>query len=369
MKLFFAIKRLDGAVGGAERVFCSVCSALANRGHEVTVLTFDRPGGQPFYSLDQRVTKIDLGIGCSSQPAGLIETIVRIKALRRTINAERPDVAIGFMHSMFVPLAFALVGTFVPVLGSEHIVPDHYQTRRLQYLLLMLASPFLCKLTVLSRAIRSRYPLCIRRRMVEMPNPVEVALTCKNVDVNSKTFTLLSVGRLDPQKDQATLIRAFAGISNQFTQWHLKIIGDGALREDLVDLIAALNMQGRVIMQGVTRNIFEEYLSADVFAIPSRYEAFGLVTAEAMSHGLPVVGFADCPGTNELIESGKTGLLVQPGSDRVAALAYGLSRLFSAPPLRLQLGNAGREAIKKQWSLSKVCDEWEHLLHSVNKRK
>lgn len=368
MKLLFAIKRLNSAVGGAERVLCTICSGLANRGHEVTILTFDRPGGQPFYWLDTRVTRIDLDIGDSSQPAGLLETVLRIRALRRTISAVLPDVAVGFMHSMFVPLAFALAGTGVPVLGSEHIVPDHYHTRRLQYLLLILASPFVHKLTVLSQAIQSRYPFSVRRRMVEMPNPVEVAVSCANVGYDKKNFTLLSVGRLDAQKDHATLIRAFAQISHQFPQWHLKIVGDGALREDLENLIEALDLQGKVTMLGVTSSIFEEYMAAELFVISSRYEAFGLVTAEAMSHGLPVVGFADCPGTNELIEGGKTGLLVAPGTDRVGALASALSHLMSKPSLRKNLGTAGREAIKASFSPSQVCDQWESLLRSIGRR-
>lgn len=368
MKVLFAIKRLASAVGGAERVLCTVCSELASRGHEVSILTFDPPGGQPFYPLDPRVKRIDLGIGDSSQPAGLIETFARMRALRRVIHAERPDVAVGFMHSMFVPLAFALAGTGVPVLGSEHIVPEHYRTRPLQYLLLILASPLLNKLTVLSQAIRSRYPKSIRERMVEMPNPVEAAANCANVGGAKKNITLLSVGRLEAQKDHATLIRAFAQVANKFPQWRLKIVGQGILRADLASLVEALDLQAKVAMPGVTTAIADEYMAAEIFVISSRYEAFGLVTAEAMSHGLPVVGFADCPGTNELIEAGKTGLLVAPGSDRVGALASALSQLMAAPSLRQNLGKAGHEAIKARFSPGQVCDQWETLLHSISRK-
>lgn len=368
MKVLFAIKRLASAVGGAERVLCTGCSELASRGHEVSILTFDPPGGQPFYPLDPRVKRIDLGIGDSSQPAGLIETLARMRALRRTINTERPDVAVGFMHSMFVPMAFSLAGTGVPVLGSEHIVPEHYRTRPLQYLLLMLASPFLTRLTVLSKAIRSRYPVGVRKRMVVMPNPVEAAANCANVGGAKESFTLLSVGRLEAQKDHATLIKALALVADKFPKWRLKIVGEGTLRADLASLVAALDLQAKVTMPGVTPAIANEYMAAEVFVISSRYEAFGLVTAEAMSHGLPVVGFADCPGTNELIEAGKTGLLVTPGSDRVGALASALSQLMAAPSLRQNLGKAGREAIKTRFSPGQVCDQWENLLHSISRK-
>lgn len=362
MKVLFAIKRLSSAVGGAERVLCTVCSDLVSRGHEVSILTFDSPGEISFYPLDPRVNRIDLGIGDSSRPAGLIETFIRMKALRRAINKEGPDVAVGFMHSMFVPLAFALAGTGVPVLGSEHIVPEHYRTRRLQYLLLIVASLFLDKLTVLSQSIRSRYPFIVRGRMVEMPNPVETALDCANVSDANEIFTLLSVGRLEMQKDHSTLIRAFARIMDRFPQWQLKIVGEGSQRQDLMLLINELDMVERIMMPGVIVNIGEAYQSAQAFVIPSRYEAFGLVTAEAMSYGLPVIGFADCPGTNEIIINGLNGLLVEPGDDRVISLAQALSTLLSNQELRQQFGTTGRQSILAHFSSRQVCNKWEELL-------
>jgi glycosyltransferase involved in cell wall biosynthesis len=377
VKVLFAIKKLVSAVGGAERVLCIVCSDLVSRGHEVSILTFDFPGDQPFYPLDQRVKRIDLGIGDSARPAGMIETFIRMRALRRAINAERPDVTVGFMHSMFIPLAFALAGTGVPVLGSEHIVLDHYRTRRLQYMLLILASFFLKNLTVLSQSIRSRYPFSLRRKMVEIPNPVETAVSCANVSHANEIFTLLSVGRLEIQKDHSTLVRAFAKIMHQFPQWHLKIVGEGSLRQDLALLIDKLDMAERVMMPGVMANISEAYLSAQAFVIPSRYEAFGLVTTEAMSYGLPVIGFADCPGTNEIIIDGLNGLLVEPGDDRVNSLAEALSTLLSNPELRQQFGAIGKQSIITYFSPRQVCNKWEELLqkcckpfpHRVSKNK
>ncbi len=377
MKILFAIKRLSSTVGGAERVLCTVCSDLVGRGHEVSILTFDSPGEMSFYPLDPRVNRIDLGIGDSSRPAGMIETLIRMKSLRQAVNKEGPDVVVGFMHSMFVPLAFALAGTGLPVVGSEHIVPEHYRTRRLQYLLLIVASLFLNKLTVLSQSIRSRYPFIVRRRMVEMPNPVEAALDCANVSDANEVFTLLSVGRLEMQKDHSTLIRAFALIMHRFPQWQLKIVGEGSQRQDLMFLINELDMAERIMMPGVLTNIGEAYHSAQAFVIPSRYEAFGLVTTEAMSYGLPVIGFADCPGTNEIIINGVNGLLVEPGDDRVTSLAQALSTLLSNQDLRQQFGSTGRQSILAFFSSRQVCNKWEELLsvyckpslHQVSKNK
>ncbi|MEW6676326.1 MAG: glycosyltransferase family 4 protein [Pseudomonadota bacterium] len=365
MKICFAVKRLAEAVGGAERVLCMVASELAARGHEVHVLTFDVPGRAVFYPLDARVKRIDLGIGNSARAAGLTETLRRMAALRRVISAIRPDVVVGFMHSMFVPLAFSLVAVPIPVLGSEHIVPEHYRTRPLQFGLLMLAAPFLKKITVLSEPIRIRYPGPLRRRMVVMPNPVEAALSPADVGTEKRQYVLLSVGRLDAQKDQATLLRAFALLTGQYPDWRLRIVGEGALRLQLERLAGQLGLEGVLDMPGVTAAISEEYQAADLFVLPSRYEAFGLATAEAMSHGLPAVGFADCPGTNELIIDGRTGCLVRTGADRVQNLADTMSRLMANAPLRREMGKSAREEIGGRFSLQVVGDRWEALLQSM----
>ena len=365
MKLLFAIKRLSSAIGGAERVLCVVCSGLAQRGHDVSVVTFDQPDGQPFYPLDARVKRIDLGIGDSSRKARVGETLGRISALRRVVMEEGPQVAVGFMHSMFVPLAVASAGTAIPVMGSEHIVPEHYRTRPLQYALLIAASPFLSKVTVLSESIRIRYPAPMRRRMVVMPNPVMIASGKAEPGAEKTRYVLLNVARLDTQKDHATLLRAFAQIAAAYPDWELRIIGDGPLRGELENLVHELGLLKRVSMPGVTSEIGEEYRGADAFVISSRYEAFGLVTAEAMTYGLPAVGFADCPGTNELIQNGSTGLLAAAGPDRVASLARELERLLSDPDLRRRLGDAGKLAIDRSFSAQHVCDLWERLLEEV----
>lgn len=365
MKLFFFIKRLCSAAGGAERVFCTLCSELAKRGHDVSIVTFDQPGGQPFYPLDARIKRIDLGIGDSAHKARAGETLHRMAVLRSVVMEGNPQVAIGFMHSMFVPLAFALAGTSIPVLGSEHIVPEHYRTRPLQYALLIAASPFLSRMTVLSEAIRARYPSLIRKRMIAVPNPVVPAIGQADPGAKKPRYVLLSVGRLDSQKDHATLLRAFARIATAYPDWELRIVGDGPLRRELAALVNDLGLEARVCMPGVMSDIGVEYRAADAFVIPSRYEAFGLVTAEAMSYGLPVIGFADCPGTNELIQAGSTGLLAAAGADRVASLAGGLASLLSDPDLRRQLGDAGKLAIGQRFSAQHVCDLWERLLEST----
>jgi glycosyltransferase involved in cell wall biosynthesis len=282
-------------------------------------------------------------------------------ALRKFVATEKPQVAIGFMHSMFVPMTLGLLGTKVPVLASEHIVPEHYRTRPCQYAMFLLAAELAMGVTVLSESIRQLYPAMIRNKMIPMPNPVTFPRFRSNAKAKGKRHLLLNVGRLHPQKDQVVLLHAFSKIAPAYLDWDLKIVGEGPLRRVLEDLIRDLNLEGRVVMPGIISDLSEIYAGAELFVTSSRYESFGVATAEAMAFGLPTVGFADCPGTNELVAHGSTGLLAEAGNDRATVLANTLKCLMADSNLRRKFGTAAKAAVERNYSVARICDRWEAL--------
>lgn len=366
MKLLFAIKRLENMAGGAERVILQVIGGLKKAyGHEITLVTFDRVGAESFYPLPDGIRWIQLGIGDSSRRAGVFDTFQRILALRDVVRQSGADILVPFQHSCFVPLVLATLGMGQKIVASEHIVPDHYRQRPLEYLLLVFSGLFCRKITVLSESIIKMYPSCLWSRMVAVPNPIETSESAANV-IGEGRKILISVGRLDAQKDQKTLIESFSKISKDFPEWDLKIFGEGALRDNLQSQICSLGLEDRVALCGVSRDIFSEYQKAQAFVLASRYEAFGLATAEAMSAGLPVIGFADCPGTNELIGNRRNGILVrvQDREQRADALARGVAEILGNPTLRRQLGEQGRLDMAAL-SPDVVVKKWHDLLLSV----
>jgi len=209
MRLLFAIKRLERASGGSERVLAHLTSAMVRRGHAVTVLTWDAPDARPFYPFDPAVRLINRGVGDSARPTRPAEMLARILDLRRAVLGENPDAAIGFGHSMFVPLALALVGGGVPVIASEHGARAHYRDRPIDYALFRLAARLVRRVTVTTEAVGAEYTSDVRRRMVVMPNPIMIA---PPAPPTRSGRLILNVGRLEPQKDQALLIRAFARV-------------------------------------------------------------------------------------------------------------------------------------------------------------
>jgi glycosyltransferase involved in cell wall biosynthesis len=330
------------------------------------VLSFDRPGGESFYPLHNSVRRIELGLGPTSERSRLFDTVTRILVMRSKILVCSPDVVIGFMHSMFVPLSLSMLGSGIKLIASEHIIYEHYKNVPLQKLLLLLSSYLITRVTCTSTQALLSYPLPIRRKMVAISNPV-------SIDINARAHTLaserarkilLSVGRLEIQKDHAVLIKAFSEIAGKVPDWDLRIIGEGTLRKQLEAQISALGLENRVKLPGPRRDITKEYLSAQLFVISSRYESFGLATAEALAHGLPVVGFADCPGTNQLVHPGRNGVLAKGDHDRVASLAAALHAVMTNDPLRARLsGNSN--AILNNFRLERVLDCWENLIEKT----
>jgi len=370
MNLLFVIKSLNVQGGGAERVLVDVVNDLVRRGNEAHVLTCDSPE-EGFYTLDPKVRRLDTGIGQPGHPiprSGFFRAMPRI---RRIVRATRPDIVVAFMHSSYLPVGIALTGSGIPMIASEHTSAKHYQSVLLEKLLLQLTPLISKRTTVVSAQVLTSFGWWLRRRMIVIPNPVSLPANKRPCDVGedpARTKTLLSVGGLKKKKNQQCLIAAFAEVSSHVPNWKLRIAGEGELREALEAQVHSLGLSDKVELPGAVADIGLEYAQSDLFVLPSTYESFGLATAEALLHGLPAIGFADCPGTNSLIRNGENGVLVD-GSNRVENLAATLRELMASPQELKRLSNASTDWLESQFNIDAVVDSWESLIQDVVDRK
>ncbi|MBO0903048.1 glycosyltransferase family 4 protein [Jiella sp. MQZ13P-4] len=149
---------------------------------------------------------------------------------------------------------------------------------------------------------------------------------------------LLSIGTLIPRKDHATLVAALATIAD--LDWRCRIVGsktaDPQTAAALERQVAACGLSGRVELVGALADVAGEYPAADVFVLASRYEGYGMVFAEALAHGLPVVFCADGAPRDLVPEA--AGRRFSPGD--AAALADGLRTLLVDEDARRRAGEA-----------------------------
>ena len=108
-------------------------------------------------------------------------------------------------------------------------------------------------------------------------------------------------------------MEAFAKVADRFKDWQLRLVGDGENEAKLKALANTLNLRNRVDFVGASKDVEAEYRQAHVFCMPSLWEGFPNAVAEAMAHGLPVIGFRICAGVNELIVPGENGIVVEEG--------------------------------------------------------
>ncbi len=340
-----------------------IASGLAQRGHSVTVVTSDAVGQSSYYPLDPLVNQINLNIGSVSRKTKVFEACKRILEMRRVISNLKPDVVIGFMNSTYMLLFFALKGLGIPLVASEHVGPEYYESRPFQRFLYHFMPFVATKIVVVSERVKLKFSRRICKSVFVIPNPVSFELE-KQANVrgdSDEPKILLAVGRLDSGKNHKDLISAFGAVSGAVPDWNLHIVGDGELREELANQIHKLHLEDRIKLQGTVKDIRSEYLSAQLFVLPSLYESFGMVVAEALVHGLPVVGFADCSGINQLIRHNENGLLVA-GEDRVESLANALKSLMLNDGERCRLGAASVNWLVEKYDINTILDMWERLL-------
>jgi colanic acid/amylovoran biosynthesis glycosyltransferase len=176
---------------------------------------------------------------------------------------------------------------------------------------------------------------------------------------------LLCIGRLAEQKGQLLLIEALARLQRAGRDPHLTLIGEGELRAELEQAIAAHGLQGNVEMVGSAdgRTIRRALDDACALVLPSFAEGLPVVIMEAMARGRPVLS-TYVAGIPELVQPGQNGWLVPAGS--VEALATAMQAILDAPVEQLaELGRRGRALVAEQHDIGRIGERLAGLLREA----
>jgi len=178
---------------------------------------------------------------------------------------------------------------------------------------------------------------------------------------------LINVARLSREKNHALLVRAFSKAVQSCPNLELWLVGDGELRRDIEELVKQLGLEEKVKFFGVRSDVPELLSQADIFVLSSDYEGFGLVVAEAMAAGLPVIATA-IGGIPEILEGGRAGILVPPKD--VDALAKAIVELARDEKKRAELSDYGRKLVAERFDIRRTVREYEKLyLELLEKKK
>jgi len=231
--------------------------------------------------------------------------------------------------------------------------------------LIIAISDHIARFTV-ARGVRD--PGRVRRVYHGLEPPVTRALEREGqriraeLGVGADDFLVGNVGRLALQKGQRHLIAAMPLLLQRAPRAHAVIAGGGDLEDYLRDLAEEAGVAERVHVLGPRKDVPALMHAIDVFAMPSIWEGFGLVLLEAMAAGRPIVAsrVATIP---EVVVDSETGLLVPAGDPQ--ALADALAELADQPALAHQFGGAGRERLRRHFSIDKMVGDTELLYREL----
>jgi glycosyltransferase involved in cell wall biosynthesis len=286
--------------------------------------------------------QVRTGLGAMGALAGLLAT--QWRATAAAVRRHRPDVV--HAHWWFPAGVVCRLASG----GRPLIVTMHGSDVRLaaqataSHAVLRDVLAFARASTTVSHWLADQVVALGARRPVVAPMPVRTELFAPG---GARTDgRILFVGRLAPQKGIATLLEALALLPPPAT---LDVVGEGPDRASLEARGRALGVGGRIRWLGhlLQPELVPLYREASVVAVPSRDEGLGLVAVEAQLCSAPVVA-ADSGGLPDVVQHGRTGLLVPP--DDVPALAAALTRVLGDPALAGALGDAGRSAALERFA-------------------
>jgi glycosyltransferase involved in cell wall biosynthesis len=394
--------------GGTEKICSFLANSFAQNGHQVEIATNENVSGKAIFKLDDQVTVTNiynanlhqrelipivnyegrnpfLWVTCKMRKkyAKAYNALLRrsmkdeenlfsynlahrAKAWKNYIDKVKPDLIITMSIGSLLEITYGN-NLDVPIIDSVNGRPDYDFTNilggRKPFEVRLLEESFqnLAGIQILFDSYRNYLPSSFKGEVVVIPNAVSKNLYQVDHFESKERYKIIHIARLDTGcKQQHLAIDCFSRLSNKYMNWDFELWGVGPDWNRLEKQILDLKMKNRIFLKGFTESPIGKMSEADVFIFPSKYEGFGLALVEAMSVGLPCLGFKSCSGVNELIKHQETGFLAED-MDEMTTL---LGKLMGDTHLRDHLGKNAKKAVEV-FSESKVLDIWNEFVTKI----
>lgn len=360
MRLAIACNSIAGGKGGAERVSVELANEMAKRNHDVYLIFEDR--GSPAYEIDKNINLIPYK---------------DISILYDKIESLNIDLFCVFYFNKLNLLRFARIAVKlnIPLAIQECTNPDRLRFNNWRGGKLGKGTPQWEREIITAQAARIRltmpgyknsFPNYIKRQVYAFPNPSKKnRYDMDRLNIPKNEYKILNVNGFKNNKNILPLIKAFCILSEKYPKWNLRIIGSipewtNQYDLDVKDIIDSYQIWDRIEICGKVDDMDYEYKSSDLHVITSLSEGCPTVVLEAMSSGIPSIGYEDCPGTNELITHEENGFLAT-SEDRVQGLSDALDKLMSDEQLRHQFGEQAKYDAQ-HYDPDIIYNKWEKIL-------
>lgn len=316
MKIAFYIGSLSQ--GGAERVIVNLASYFQSVGYEVVMVNYfigkneyQLPGGIKRYLVDLTEEEVS---------QNRIKNLYRrLMKLRNVWKMERPDVIVSFIGKTNLMTIATSRLLHIPVAVSVRSVPAREYASRGLNLGMRILFPMADGVILQTSQAKEYFSQAIQRKAIILPNSLNPSFIVPLYEGERKK-EIVTVGRIDQNKNQLLLVEAFAELSqeHQIKDWCLKLYGDGPEREKIEQYCKERQIQDVIKLMGSQSDIPGRIRESSIFVLPSKQEGMPNALIEAMALGLAVIS-TDCPcgGPRDIIENDKNGILI-PVDDKEA---------------------------------------------------
>lgn len=356
-KIAFIIPSLEA--GGAERVAVTLAQKFINE-NDVFLIVLNKT--ITTYTIDPRIQIQFLKEAYIPSKNWLIaikNNFIFVKKLIKTAKVNQIEALIGFTTTANILVllsSFFLKGTFFI---SERNNPEVYQLPFLRKISIRILYPFTNALIVQTSFSKNYFQIFLKTRKIQIiPNPIDENLFFRREKYGNRENIILTVGRLDTNKNQKLLLEAFANLNTK--NWKLILVGDGALKIEYQMLAKKLGIADKVDFIGIVTNIETYYNRAKLFVFPSQSEGFPNALLEALSFGIPCIA-SDCnSGPSEMIQHKENGFLFEINNQK--QLEKQMTALMENEALRLKFSSNAIQSTAK-YHPDEIYKQWESLLH------
>jgi glycosyltransferase involved in cell wall biosynthesis len=366
MRISVAIFAPALVTGGTQRHLQAVLAGL-DRGRFAPVIYSLKAGGEVADELDAA------GVPVRFVPLGrrlvALETLRAVRRVAAELRADGVQVVHGYQWrpALIGALAARLARVPVVLASKRSLSGDSRAERRAWRLLGRLVDAITVNADALrteamAHGVHSRWVLV--RNGIDLgrftPSGADAAAARAAVGLDPARPVIGAVGRLEARKGHDDLLRAVARLGGRpgAPPPQVALVGDGPERETLRALAGELGIAGAVRFAGTVPDVRPWLAAMDVFVLPSREEGSSNAALEAMASGRAVIA-TGVGGTAELIEDGRTGLLVPPRD--AEALATALATVLDAPVYAAALGAAARAVVEERYGVARMVREIEAL--------
>ncbi len=360
IKVFHVIPDLE--TGGAEKLALDICTFLDKDKFDATLISL-YPSKKSIY--EEIAYKYGVNIVFLDKQKGLDYKV--LFKLNKLFRQYKPDI----VHTHLYVGPYVLLPMILnKVKGRVHTVHNiaSKELRNFKKKIMKIAYQFFKVTPVaisdyIKKTIETEYQLS-STRIPCIYNGIDTENFTRFKDINRK-ITFVHVGRFSKQKNHKLLIESFALALRENSNMVLKLVGDGVLKQEILDMVRDLGIKEKVVFKGIQKDICRELNSSDVFILSSDWEGLPISVLEAMSCGLPIISTRS-GGTPDIILDRENGILVDIGDKE--GLSKAILDISYNKELREKLGDNSYIHSKK-YDIRETCKQYSALYKQILGKK